>query len=83
MTAAGPDLTLYVRQGCHLCDDMQARLQELQPRLKFSLSSVDVDADPVLEARYGDLVPVLTDGDQQICHYFLDELALEKLAGGV
>ena len=37
---------------------------------------LDVDAHPALEARYGDLVPVLVLGDPQtgreLCHYHLD-----------
>ena len=36
----------------------------------------DVDEDPVLEEKYNELVPVLLDGDEEICHWFLDE---EKL----
>jgi hypothetical protein len=38
----------------------------------------DVDADETLEARYGELVPVLTDAaGAEICHYRLDEAALQ------
>ena len=39
----------------------------------------DVDADPALEERYGELVPVLTRPDgSEICHYRLDEQALKR-----
>ena len=39
----------------------------------------DVDADPALEERYGELVPVLTRADgSEICHYRLDEQALKR-----
>lgn len=38
----------------------------------------DVDADEALEARYGERVPVLTDAaGAEICHYRLDEAALQ------
>jgi len=38
----------------------------------------DVDSDKALEARYGELVPVLTDAaGAEICHYRLDEPALQ------
>jgi Glutaredoxin-like domain (DUF836) len=38
----------------------------------------DVDADAALEARYGERVPVLTDAaGAEICHYRLDEAALQ------
>ena len=38
---------------------------------------LDVDADAALAARYGELVPVLTDAaGVEICHTHLDEAAL-------
>src|SRR5262245_40063518 len=55
MHRRAPQVTLYTRQGCHLCDDAQALLVEcgLQPQL------VDIDADPTLRARYSECVPVV------------------------
>lgn len=39
----------------------------------FDIEVTDVDADPVLEAKYNELVPVLVDGGgRELCHYFLD-----------
>ena len=70
-------LTLYGRSYCHLCEDMAAALRGLQESLDFGFAVVDVDVDPALEARYGELVPVLTDPQgEEICHYFLDIAAL-------
>jgi hypothetical protein len=34
---------------------------------------VDVDSDPLLEARYNELVPVLLCDGVELCHYHLDE----------
>jgi hypothetical protein len=51
-------LTLYQRDDCHLCD--QALLVLAQARAG-ELDSVFIDGDPVLEARYGERVPVLCD----------------------
>ncbi|WP_369981698.1 glutaredoxin family protein [Xanthomonas bundabergensis] len=53
-------LTLYQRDDCHLCD--QALLVLAQARAA-DLESVFIDGDPALEARYGERVPVLRDGD--------------------
>lgn len=81
--AGVPVLTLYSRLYCHLCEDMLQALRGLQPVLDFELEVVDIDADPALARRYGELVPVLNLGDDEICHYFLDENALRAcLAGG-
>lgn len=65
-------LTVYGRTYCHLCDDMVAGLREMQARFAFELAIVDVDRDPALEARYGELVPVLVAGGGELCHYHLD-----------
>jgi len=72
-------LRLYGRRDCQLCDEMIAGLHALQPQLAFQLEVLDVASDPSLEARYGELVPVLVDAaNVEICHYWLDEDALRK-----
>jgi len=75
-------LTLYGRTYCHLCEDMLRALEPLQDELHFTVETIDVDADPSLEARYGERVPVLVGPDaREICHYFLDLTALtDRLA---
>ena len=76
-------LTLYGRRYCHLCDDMIAALQPLQSRFHFEVQVVDVDSNPELERQYGEKVPVLVLGTEELCHYFLDTAtvtaALEKI----
>ena len=66
-------LTVYSRAWCHLCDDMVASLRGMQAISPFELEVVDVDADPALEALYGERVPVLTADGSELCHYRLDE----------
>jgi hypothetical protein len=69
-------LTLYTRAYCHLCDEMRDALAPLAAAHGARVVERDVDADPALEARYGDLVPVLVAGDGgqavEVCHYVLD-----------
>jgi hypothetical protein len=55
---------------------MQTALESIQGGLSFNFDIVDVDAHPELEARYGEWVPVLLDGEVEICHYFLDQAKL-------
>ena len=70
-------LILYVRRECHLCAEMRRELMALATRLRFSVELVDID-DAGLAARYGHKVPVLVGGDEEICHYFLDEPQLAE-----
>lgn len=75
---AGVCLTLYYRQGCHLCEAMLQALRGLQARSGVELQLVDIDRDPRLRQRYDEWVPVLCHGDHEICHYHLDVAALER-----
>jgi thiol-disulfide isomerase/thioredoxin len=69
-------LTLLGRSYCHLCDDMAAALAPLAAAHGARVAVVDVDADPVLEAAYGERVPVLFLGPPgdgaELCHFRLD-----------
>jgi hypothetical protein len=69
-------LRLYSRDYCHLCHDMLVALEALRGEAgapDFGIEVLDVDADPELEAKYNELVPVLVDGEgRELCHYFLD-----------
>ncbi len=55
-----PRLTLLQRDDCHLCDQALEVLAHAQAP---DFSSVWVDDDPALTARYGMRVPVLRDED--------------------
>jgi glutaredoxin len=76
--AVTPDLTVYVRPGCHLCADMLVLLEELKPELGFSVRVCDVDDDATLAERYGTRVPVLVGGTTELCCYFLDVRRLRE-----
>ena len=77
-----PELTLYYRKGCHLCEDMERLLQELLDPSSFDLRRVDIDQDRHLQAQYNEWVPVLSLGEEELCHHFLDLAAVsEALAG--
>ncbi len=55
-----PELLLYTRAGCCLCEGLEERLRGLDPAPGFR--PIDIDADPALRARYDLLVPVLALG---------------------
>lgn len=67
-----PRLILYYREGCHLCEAFHDELRQFQQRYPLDYDRVDVDLQPQLIARYGLRVPVLADGDDIICEFFLD-----------
>ena len=73
-----PKLTVLSREYCHLCDELLAALKQFQGRYRFDIEVVDVDRHPALEEKWGDKVPVLLDGDLEVCHYYLDFDAVES-----
>jgi thioredoxin reductase (NADPH) len=77
------DLTLMSRGYCHLCHDMEVALKPLAAEFSASVTVLDVDADPALEARYDELVPVLLHGETELCHYFLDEAKTREYLAGI
>jgi len=72
-----PKLTVLSREYCHLCEELIAGLKRFQARYDFDIDVVDVDRHPKLEEKWGDKVPVLLDGELEVCHYYLDHDAVD------
>jgi glutaredoxin len=63
VTDGSPRLTLLTRDGCHLCQTAAETLTRIGAEAGLVPDVVDGDADPELQAEYGDRVPVvLLDG---------------------
>lgn len=69
-------LTLLVRSYCHLCDDMRDALAPLATTFGWAVEEIDIDADPVLEKRWNDSVPVLLAGERELCRHRIDAAAV-------
>ncbi len=76
--ASEAKLTIYGRSYCHLCDEMASALHGwcAERGVRAGFEMVDVDADPALEERFGDRVPVLVGGGVELCHFRLDPAAV-------
>src|SRR5580704_6077654 len=60
IAVAGPrDITLYTRDGCHLCDAAKAAITPLLTEFGATLRVVDIDDNPVLRECYTNDVPVI------------------------
>ena len=62
-------VVLYGRPGCHLCDEMKKQIAPLVAKFKANLREVNIDADPILLARYNEEVPVLFLGSRKVAKY--------------
>lgn len=72
------ELILLSRSYCHLCHDMEQALAPLVGEFGLVIKVLDVDADPALEAKYDELVPVLLHRELELCHYHLDEAKVRR-----
>lgn len=60
-----PRPVLYVRRGCHLCDDASVLLDAMLG--SGGWDAVDIEADDDLLVRYGHRIPVLSlDGEDRL-----------------
>jgi len=66
------DVTLYTREGCHLCDSAKSSLEPILKEFGARLKEVDIDRDPLLQRRYNDDVPVIFIGSQEAARHRID-----------
>jgi hypothetical protein len=72
VTAPLPDLVLYARPGCHLCDETRTALEAILADRRArglpapALVERDIDADDALQAKYAFTIPVVALGASEI-----------------
>lgn len=72
MTTPLPDLVLYSRPGCHLCEDTRAVLDALLAERRASgrpapvLRERDIEGDAELHRRYALTIPVIAIGGREL-----------------
>lgn len=74
-------VTLLTRQGCHLCEQVEAVVATVCAAGGFGWREVDVDSDPDLRSEYGDQVPVVLVDGEFFASYRLDASALSAALG--
>ena len=74
-----PDLVVYSRAGCHLCEDMLEALAGFEVELGYSIQVYDIDDDASLLEQFNVLVPVVYLHGRELMRYYF-ELATLKSA---
>ena len=72
-------VTIYSRQGCHLCDQMKAVVERVGQSVAIAVEEIDVSTDPALETRYGSEIPVLLVGGTKAAKYRVTEEELRRI----
>jgi glutaredoxin len=81
MTGPAPRLQLLTRAGCHLCETAAETLQRIGAEAGLRPEEVDVDADPELQAEYGDRVPVVLLDGREHSYFTVDVERLRRDLG--
>jgi len=58
-THSGPDVTLYTKVGCHLCEEAKAAIAPLLREFRATLREIDIEGDATLMERFGCDIPVI------------------------
>jgi glutaredoxin len=76
--AAPRDVTMYMREGCHLCEEARSAMAPVLAALGARLQEVDIDDEPALRARYTNDVPVIFIGSQFFTQHRVDLARLRR-----
>ena len=71
------EVTLYRKDGCGLCDQAETMLARISKRIPLRVTTVDINSDSKLQARYFLEIPVITIGEEEIARAPLNERTLE------
>lgn len=76
--AALPEVILYTRAGCHLCEEAKEQIRRVRAETPFAFRAVDIDRDPKLRDLYNEEVPVIfVNGEKAFC-YRIDAVEFRK-----
>jgi glutaredoxin len=69
-------VTLYTREGCHLCEEAEVALATID--VPFILDRVDIEADDELFKRFLERIPVVAVDGEELFDYVVDAAALRR-----
>ena len=67
-----PQITIYQRDGCHLCEIASAQLEQLQGEYEFELEQIDIDSDDDLHRLYLERIPVIALDGEELYDFEID-----------
>jgi hypothetical protein len=71
-----PRVTLYRKEGCHLCESVEQTIRTVRRAKPFELEIRDIATDPADLKKYKDLIPVVLVDDSEISRYRLAPFTL-------
>jgi glutaredoxin len=78
ISVSAPQVVLYGRDGCCLCNDARVILERVRAAHPFALTEVDIDGDERLLRAYLERIPVVTIDGHEAFELFVDEPELTR-----
>lgn len=72
------EVTLYTRQGCHLCEEAKSQIAPLLAEFGARLCEVDIDGHPELRELYNLDVPVIFLAGRKVAKHRVDVVQLKR-----
>ena len=77
-----PEVTLYSKPGCHLCEDVKDHLRRLQQHHAFELREVNILEDRGAFEKFMDEIPVVfIEGKKAFKFYFDEKQFVRRIQG--
>jgi glutaredoxin len=77
-----PDVTLYTRPGCHLCEEAKTAVAPLLREFGAVLHEVNIDEHAELKDRYGWEIPVIFIGSRKVAKHRVDLVQFRRQLEG-
>ncbi len=72
-------LTMYSREGCHLCEEARAVIESLEGPLAVELDEVDIESSDELMLGYLERIPVVEHGGETWFEFTVERSRLIEL----
>ena len=72
------EVTIYLADGCHLCESALRVLAAVREEIPFELVEVGIDGDPGLERAYRERIPVVEVDGVEAFTYFVHPDGLRR-----
>ncbi|HVJ49650.1 glutaredoxin family protein [Desulfitobacterium sp.] len=78
MTTTKPNVVIYSKPGCCLCDKAKAILLKVQEKIPFTLQVIDISQNQALFEKYQYVIPVVAINGQDLFVSKISEFRFRK-----
>jgi glutaredoxin len=77
-TTTKPTITLYTRNGCHLCEKAKEVIASLRKEFDFDYQECNIELSDEWTEKYGLMIPVVSVNEKDVQFGQVDKMSLFK-----